>query len=128
MVATRTLQIAGCKKKYSVCVSLVNDSYIKKLNKLYRSKNEPTDVLSFSAPKGVPSLKNFLGDIIISVQTAKKNAKQEGVSLKEEFVRLTVHGLLHLLGYNHEAGTKKNEVQRMMNLQEKVIHKIIMEL
>ena len=127
-MATRTLQIAGCKKKHSVCISLVNDLYIKKLNKLYRGKNKPTDVLSFSAPKEVPSLKDFLGDVIISVQTAKKNAKAEGVSLKEEFVRLTVHGLLHLLGYDHEAGVEKNKAQKMMKLQEKVIHKIIVEL
>lgn len=106
---------------------MVNDPFIKKLNKLYRGKDKPTDVLSFEAPKGLPSFENFLGDVIISVQTAKKNAKQDGVSFKEMLVELTTHGLLHLLGYDHEK-VSKNKEQKMMALQKKIKNKVVMEL
>ncbi|MGO8733085.1 MAG: rRNA maturation RNase YbeY [Terriglobia bacterium] len=96
-------------------VCLVDDREIKRLNSLYRGKNRATDVLSFpwnarpshasrSAQERVAlEFKNFLGDIVISVDTAKRNARQEGHSTLNEIRWLILHGLLHLLGYNHES-------------------------
>ena len=96
-------------------VCLVDDREIKRLNSLYRGKNRETDVLSFpwnarpshasrsAQERGALEFKNFLGDIVISVDTAKRNARQEGHSTLNEIRWLILHGLLHLLGYNHES-------------------------
>jgi len=109
-------------------VCFVDDRRIKRLNSLYLGKNCATDVLSFpfnaqrrqpaqrpgsqrarsrhtrrSANEGAAlEFKNFLGDIVISVDTAKRNAHKEGHSTLNEIRWLILHGVLHLLGYNHE--------------------------
>jgi len=109
-------------------VCFVDDRRIKRLNSLYLGKNRATDVLSFpwNAPQRQPpqragserarsrhtrrsaneravrEFKNFLGDIVISVDTAKRNAGKEGHSTLNEIRWLILHGVLHLLGYNHE--------------------------
>jgi probable rRNA maturation factor len=110
-------------------VCLVDDSEIRRLNSLYRGREHPTDVLSFpwNAQQGLPrprsrserarprhtsrsaneraalEFKNFLGDIVISVDTAKRNARKEGHSTLNEIRWLILHGVLHLLGYDHES-------------------------
>lgn len=76
---------------------LTNDATIHKLNKQYRSKDRPTDVLSFSLEDPV-----HLGQLVISVDRAREQAKDIGQSLEEELQFLFTHGLLHLLGYDHE--------------------------
>ena len=83
--------------KADFSVVLTNDKEIHILNREYRKKDKATDVLSF--PSNVQS---YLGDLIISVDTARIQAKEYGVSLLDELTRLIVHGLLHLLGYDHE--------------------------
>lgn len=88
-------------KNVSVDISLVSDMQIQKLNKKYRGKNKPTDVLSFTVDELVDG-KRFLGDIIIANETARRQAKETGHSAREEFTFLALHGLLHLLGYDHE--------------------------
>lgn len=81
---------------------VVRDQKIKTLNKQYRQVNEPTDVLSFPANSVEADTRaNFLGSIVISVDTATKQAKQAGISLEQEMRTLTGHGFLHLLGYHH---------------------------
>ena len=81
---------------------MVRDQKIKTLNKEYRQADEPTDVLSFpAAHDNTETPVNFLGSIVISVDTATKQAKQAGISLEQELRTLTGHGLLHLLGYHH---------------------------
>jgi len=84
-------------KKGELNIILVDDKYMQKLNKRYRRKNKPTDVLTFMLSEG----EGLLSDIYISLQTAKKQAKEYGCSLKEELQRLAVHGTLHALGYTH---------------------------
>lgn len=74
---------------------IVNDKKIHELNKKYRKKNRPTDVLSFPYGSGI-------GDIYISVDTAKKQAKERGHGLNKELDILFVHGLLHLFGFGHK--------------------------
>ena len=78
---------------------LTDDEEIKKLNKTYRQKDKPTDVLSFPL-ENIPGMP--LGSIIISVDTAKKGAEEFGHSIEDEIKLLFIHGLLHLLGYDHE--------------------------
>jgi len=107
---------------------LVGDGTIRKLNKAYRGKDKATDVLSFEAPRMCKKANGFLGDIIISVPTAKRNAKEQKVSLKQELIRLAVHGTLHLLGYDHEGRSKKKDIQKMFSLQEKIVKKLTAEL
>jgi len=79
------------------------DAEIRALNRQYRGRDEPTDVLSFSQsggpefPAGAPSL----GDVVISVETARRQAAAAGHSLAQEAEWLLLHGTLHLLGYDH---------------------------
>lgn len=77
---------------------------IHKLNRQYRGKNKPTDVLSFSLADSVcPAL---LGDVVISIETAARQAQRRGHSLREELQTLLIHGILHLLGYDHEVSRR----------------------
>lgn len=89
-------------------ILLVDDRQIRKLNRSWRKKNRPTDVLSFAQRegKGADPRDPLLGDIVISVERAKAQAKQAGHPLDQEMDLLLVHGLLHLLGYEHERGGK----------------------
>jgi len=92
------------KKKGEIDVFLVNDSIIKKLNHKFRHKNKPTDVLAFSYGD-----ENLLGDVIISKETAQRNAHRFGMPYRQELKRLVVHGILHVLGYNHGKGMRSAE-------------------
>jgi len=76
---------------------LTDDAMLKSLNSQYRSKELPTDVLSFPFDEA-----DFLGEVYISIERAEIQAKQYGASLDEELERLVAHGILHLLGYTHE--------------------------
>ncbi|MFH0838513.1 MAG: rRNA maturation RNase YbeY [Patescibacteria group bacterium] len=78
-------------------VVFVNDKYIRALNKAYRGKDEPTDVLSFSYGPD-----DLLGEVYVSVETAGRQAKDQKHTLADELVRLIVHGILHIHGYDHE--------------------------
>jgi len=79
-----------------VNILIMNDKEIHKLNKQFRNKDKPTDVLSFfMGEEGV------LGDIAVSKETTLKNAKKYGATYSQELKRLIIHGTLHLLGYNH---------------------------
>ena len=82
-------------------VALVSDREIARLNRRYRGKAKPTDVLSFPATNGNKSA-GYRGDVVISVETARRNARRLGHSAAEEIKLLTLHGVLHLLGYDHE--------------------------
>jgi probable rRNA maturation factor len=96
----RSLELSGCE----LSISLVGDAEIQALNKTWRKKDKPTDVLSFPAaplPKGLPGLRP-LGDIVISLDTAHRQAQEYARPLNEEVARYLAHGLLHLLGYDHE--------------------------
>jgi len=85
-------------------VALVDDREIRKLNGEWRGKKRSTDVLSFSLLKGEGSLHRgrLLGDVVISVETAARQAAGRHRGLDEEIARLLIHGLLHILGHDHE--------------------------
>ena len=86
----------------AVTVAIVSDAALKELNRRFRGVNNVTDVLSFPAEKGPGVPGPFLGDIVIARGMARKQAKTLGHSLTAELRVLTLHGLLHLLGYDHE--------------------------
>lgn len=96
--ALRGLGCSDCE----VSVLLTGNGRIRELNAVYRKIDRPTDVLSF--PMEDPYM---LGDIVISVEKARAQAGEFGVSLDEEMARLLVHGLLHLLGYDHVRGGRQ---------------------
>jgi rRNA maturation RNase YbeY len=89
----------------------VDDLQIKELNKKYLRRNRPTDVISFSQIEGnahpIVHTTCLLGDVVISLETAKRQARQLSLSLKEELMFLLIHGILHLLGHDHEGSEKK---------------------
>lgn len=85
------------KLKQEISLSLLTPPEIKKLNKVYRHKDKVTDVLSFTLNQA-----GILGEVLICVAQAKKQAQQKKHSLSKEIQILTIHGILHLLGYDHE--------------------------
>ena len=102
---------------------LTTDEEIQKLNKIHRKKDKPTDVLSFPLEniEGMP-----LGSIIISVDTAKKGADEFGHSIEDEIKLLFIHGLLHLLGYDHETDNgemreKEKEIIEKFSLPQSLV-------
>ncbi len=104
-------------------LTLTDDETIRQLNKEWRNKDRPTDVLSFPAGE-IPGYKyKILGDIVISVPYTRRQAQSIGVSFYEELIRLIAHGLLHLLGYDHEKSEKEARV--MFDKQEKLIKHIL---
>ena len=103
----RLLDEAGA----DVCIGLVGDTRMRGLNRRYRNQDRTTDVLAFAyreARTGVPAV---LGDVVISVPTARRQAKACNHSLDEEVLRLLIHGVLHLVGYDHERS--RQQARRM---------------
>ena len=98
-----------------VSVLFTDDAFISELNQQYRGVEGPTDVLSFAlidAEDEVDSVKvkglpDVLGDVVISLETAGRQAKEEGKTLEQEIALLLVHGALHLLGYGHDEPEKE---------------------
>lgn len=85
-------------------VAFVDDERMRELNRDWRGKDRPTDVLSFSQLEGedMPGEAVLLGDVVVSVDTLQRQAREGGWTDEEELVRLLLHGLLHLLGHDHE--------------------------
>jgi probable rRNA maturation factor len=119
-IAHRALEVLGLSK-VELSIALVSDVQIKRLNKRYRNKDKPTDVLSFPIGEKVEDWL-ILGDIVISVDTAKRQAQELGHSLEEELKKLLVHGLVHLLGYDHELGGE--EEKKFFELEEFVLREL----
>ncbi len=113
--AVRCLERLGVPRA-ELSVLLVNDRPMRALNRDYREKNHATDVISFPMYEGTPEQITVqladqvnappaaLGDVVISVETARKQAGENGVTPEQELTMLLVHGLLHLLGHDHEQG------------------------
>ena len=104
-----------------LCVTLTGDEEIQSLNREWRRKDKPTDVLSF--PGGEPAVRvsgepEVLGDIVISLDTTKRQAKEESRTVAEELDRYLAHGLLHLLGHDHH---QKKEAALMGSLEEHLL-------
>ncbi|MBP2626357.1 MAG: metalloprotease ybeY [Firmicutes bacterium] len=117
-VLQKTAEVYGIQSHTEVSLVLANDEYIHALNREYRGKDCPTDVLSFALNEGEEPVvidgpeEVLLGDIIISIETATRQAAEYGHSLERELAYLTVHGILHLLGYDHMTEEDKQEMRR----------------
>ena len=109
--ASRNLKI----KSTDLSVVFVSQPLIKKLNFNYRHQNQATDVLSFSYNH---SRANLDGEIIICYSILKKNARHYGHSIKQELVKILIHSLLHLIGYDH---AQAKDARQMENLENKII-------
>jgi probable rRNA maturation factor len=103
---------------------LVDDRQIRKLNHRFLGRDKPTNVLAFSMREGEYSSlhPHLLGDLVISIETAKRQSKQSGLNEMEMLTLLLIHGILHLLGYEHE-GSKKDA--REMTLKQKELFQVI---
>lgn len=99
-------------KNVEVSFLLTDDDRIHELNKVYRHKDRPTDVLAFALREGdfAELAGNALGDVIVSVPTARKQAEERGRAVLEEVTMLTAHGLLHLLGWDHDTDAKERRM------------------
>ena len=90
------------KKKFSISILFTGDTKINQLNKKFRKINSPTNVLSFPSIPTTINTNNFLGDIVISSDTLIKEANNEKKIEEDHLIHLFIHGVLHLLGYDHE--------------------------
>ncbi|OGL73631.1 rRNA maturation RNase YbeY [Candidatus Uhrbacteria bacterium RIFCSPHIGHO2_12_FULL_60_25] len=104
-------------RKKIIGVRFVTPREIQRLNRLYRGKDCPTDVLSFEAGSG-----SELGDLVICTQVAVREAKRRKIDPAEELVRLLAHGTLHLAGMDH--ATERDE-RRIFKMQEAIIEKVL---
>ncbi len=125
-IANKVKETIELKYDFAFSVILVNDDKIQEINHLYRHIDRPTDVISFAMQEGEDIIDEhqpelMLGDIFISVDAVRRQAAEYGHSLKREFCFLTVHGLLHLLGYDH---MNPADEKTMTELQERVLHDI----
>ena len=109
-------------KKSNFTLLITNNSEIQKLNHKHRKINKPTDVLSFHLNQKEQIKNKYLGDILISYEKAKKQAKEKHFPVESELLMLLIHGYLHLLGYDHKL---KKDAKQMFALQNKLLLEII---
>ena len=118
-IAQKALEIVE-QDHAELCLVLVGNAEIRKLNAKFRKKDYPTDVLSFPAGDQLPV--SILGDVVISVEKAKAQSKERRRTFNEEMVTLLIHGIVHLLGYDHERSSKD---ARIMERLEKKIYRTL---
>jgi probable rRNA maturation factor len=119
-VSAGALQAAGVVGEVEVALLLAGDETLHRLNRQYRGVDRPTDVLSFAqeedgpAPfQAPPEGPRHLGDVAISVERVRRQADDHGHSFEREFGYLLTHGVLHLVGYDHEADAAQAEMRRL---------------
>lgn len=110
------------RERDEISILLVEDREIRDLNRAYLKRNRPTNVIAFPMLEG-PFRKiqpQVLGDVVISVETASRDAKKEGLTFNDEILFLLIHGILHLLGYDHEGSAV--QARRMGQKQREIFH------
>lgn len=122
-LAKKTAQVAvleaGGPEAAEISLALVDDDYIRQLNREYRGIDKPTDVLSFAMREGelLPGGEDLLGDVVVSLETAQRQCREYGHSFEREVAFLIAHGVLHLLGYDHQ----DEEGRRAMREKEEAV-------
>ncbi|RMG73607.1 MAG: rRNA maturation RNase YbeY [Nitrospirae bacterium] len=117
--------------RVEIGILLVNDLRSKELNRTHRGKDQPTDVLSFPLYNSLKEIREALknniyqedlpiGDVVVNLHQAERQANQYGLSLQEETLRLLIHGVLHLIGYDHEG--PKNKARAMFSKQRELLN------
>ena len=102
------------RQSAELSVALVGNEEIRELNRRYRNKPTPTDVLSFPAAEPANPRARLLGDVVISVEQAEIQARRARRTLEAEIDWLLIHGILHLLGYDHERSAKEAKIMRAL--------------
>ncbi|OGF30690.1 rRNA maturation RNase YbeY [Candidatus Falkowbacteria bacterium RIFOXYD2_FULL_35_9] len=108
------------KGNFNLSLAIVSPAKIRQFNRIYRKKDYVTDVLSFEDNDKINKA-IFIGEILICLVQAKKQAKEKKHSVQQEFITLYLHGLLHLFGYDH---LKKAEAEMMETLEQKILNQI----
>ncbi len=126
-MAQRILSASGCPDG-ELSVLIVDDGEIRNLNRDYLQRDRPTNVISFAMREGAadPLHPDLLGDVVISIETAARDAAEAGCALESELYFLLLHGTLHLLGYDHERGTEE-EAERMEDREREIFSLIRQE-
>lgn len=134
VIAEMTFRAAGVSD-WDISILLCEDQRITELNTTYRNIDDTTDVLTFSQTEGVnpPGIDNSIraGDVVISIPCVERNAAENGVSRVEEFVRVLVHGYLHLAGFDHagvDMSSPSIQNHPMLALQERLVSSSIEEI
>ncbi|HWP23381.1 MAG TPA: rRNA maturation RNase YbeY [Candidatus Binatia bacterium] len=120
-VAAAVLDIVGATEA-ELSLAFIGDREMRRLNARYRGRDYATDVLSFPADENLPPGTRLLGDVVISVDKAASQAREKGRGLDQELVTLVIHGIVHLLGYDHERSAK--EAKRMKRLENKIYRRL----
>ena len=114
------------QKKISLSLLLSNNKNIKKLNKVFRNKNKPTDILSFPISKKIKlKRKIYIGDIIISFNFINKPKSQSLKLFKEKLIKTFIHGFLHLLNFDHK---KNKDYTKMLKEENRIYQSVITEI
>jgi rRNA maturation RNase YbeY len=120
-IALATLPLVG-QAEAELSVALIGNAEMRKLNAQYRNKDYPTDVLSFPMEQTGPAATRLLGDVIISVEKAREQANERGRTPDQELATLLIHGIVHLLGYDHERSAKDARV--MKRVEDKIYRQL----
>ncbi len=129
-IAQDVLTNLQCSETCELSITLVDDQEIRRLNREYRDIDQSTDVLSFALQEGkIPqriqlhsendAYPLILGDVILATETIQRQAQEMSHSYEEELYFLLIHGILHLLGYDHQSDA---EAQKMQHLEQKLFH------
>ncbi len=121
-----TLDFTGSDENSDVSIVIGNDRLLHRLNLEYRQMDVPTDVLSFPSGEVDPDTSSlYLGDVVISLPRAQEQASAEGHLLAEELQLLVVHGILHLLGFDHEESKDK---KKMWVIQDQILKQLGLDI
>jgi len=111
-VARAAVAALGEDADGTATIALSDDAEVRRLNATWRGMDKPTNVLSFPAADN-PGEPDFLGDVILAIETLEVEARELGVPLAHHFSHLVLHGFLHLLGYDHETEVEAEEMERL---------------
>lgn len=120
-IAGHILQAVG-EAEALLSLEIVGDSRMRRLNRTFRDRDKTTDVLAFATREGPGPPSLLLGDIVISLPQAIRQAREHQQGIDHELVVLLIHGVLHLCGYDHERG--ENEARRMAKRERAMIRRI----
>lgn len=125
-VARKILSVLGCPEA-ELSILIVDDEAIREINREYLQRDRPTNVISFAMQEGEGGgiQSQVLGDVVISADTASRDAAEAALSFESELYFLLLHGILHLCGYDHERGTE--EEARRMEAREREIFSLLQE-
>lgn len=117
--AEAALKLLGKTGNFELSIVLAGSQRMRSLNLRFRGKDNPTDVLSFSFQEDPANKENVLGEVVICLPYAEKQARELGISFRENLATLTAHGVIHLCGIDHERSDSEHE--RTVEIQKQVL-------